>query len=187
MKKLLATAALLAASVPTFAADYKIDASHTMVFFSVSHLGFSHSTGQFTDFDGTFSFDEKNIEKSKVDVTIKTDSIDFANNPKWNEHMKSADFFNAEKFPTATFKSTKVTKTGDKTMDVTGDFTLLGTTKPVTLKVTFNKAGEAFGGKEKAGFSATGEFDRTAFGMDTYAPGVSAEVDLRIEVEGEKL
>ena len=188
MKKLIATAALLAAtSVPAFAADYAIDKSHTMVFFSVNHLGFSNSNGQFTDFEGKFSFDEAAPEKSTVEVTIQTDSIDLANNEKWNNHMKSDDFFKVEKFPTATFKSTGVKKTGEKTMAVTGDFTLLGKTKAITLDVTFNKAGEAFGGKEVAGFSATGTFDRTEFGLDTYAPAVSKEVTLRIEVEGNKL
>ncbi len=186
MKKLIATAALLAAtSVPAFAADYVIDKDHTMVFFSVSHLGFSNSTGQFTDFDGKFSFDEANPEKSKVEVTIQTDSIDLANNAKWNKHMKSDDFFKAEKYPTATFISKSVQETGDKTLSVSGDLTLLGKTKPVTLDVTFNKVGEAFG-KQIAGFSATATIDRTEFGITNYAPAVSAEVLLRFEVEGNK-
>ncbi len=184
MKKLIATAALLAAtSVPAFSADYVIDKSHTMVFFSVSHLGFSNSTGQFTDFDGKFSFDEKNPEKSKVEVTIQTDSIDLANNGKWNKHMKSDDFFKVEKYPTAVFKSSSVKKTGEKTMEVAGELTLLGKTKPVTLDVTFNKAGDVRG-NQVAGFSATAEFDRTEFGLKTYAPAISETVKLRLEVEG---
>ena len=99
--------------------------------------------------------------------------------------MKNEDFFNVEKFPEMTFKSTGVTVTGENTGDVTGDLTLLGVTKPVTLHVTFNKAGKhPMGDKYAAGFSATGTLRRSDFGMDYGLPMVSDEVELRIEVEG---
>lgn len=188
MKKLIATAALVAAawSVPALSADYALEKTHTMVFFSIDHLGFSKSTGQFTDFDGKFSFDEKNPEKSTVEVTINVDSLDLANNEKWNNHIKGKDYFNAEEYPTATFKSTSVSENADKTLAVAGELTMLGKTKPVVLDVTFNKAGTAFG-KELAGFSATATIDRTDFGMEKSVPHVGAEVELRLEVEGKKL
>lgn len=186
VKKFMAGVALSFAAIAANAADYKFDTAHTQIFFSINHLGFSNSTGQFTDFDGGFTFDEKDFSKSSVNVTINTDSIDIANHKKWIEHMTSKDFFHSEKFPTMEFKSTKVKKTGDKTMDVAGDLTIKGVTKPVVLNVIFNKAGESFG-TEKAGFSATTTIDRTEFGLDTYAPNVGTEVPIRIEVEGEKI
>lgn len=186
MKKFMAGLALTMAAFGANAADYKFDTAHTQIFFSVSHFGFSNSTGQFTDFDGGFTFDEKDFTKSSVNVTIQTDSVDLSNHKKWIDHMTSKDFFNSKKFPTMTFKSTQVKKTGDKTMDVTGDLTIKGVTKPVVLNVTFNKTGEAFGA-QKAGFSASTTIDRTDFGLDTYAPNIGTEVPIRIEVEGEKI
>jgi polyisoprenoid-binding protein YceI len=106
------------------------------------------------------------------------------NDATWNEHLSGDQWFNVAKFPTMTFKSTKVVKTGDKTMDVTGDFTLLGVTKPVTLKVVFNKKGKMMQ-FDKAGFNATAMIDRTEFGMTTYAPMIGTDVEIRINVEGE--
>ena len=186
MKKLLAGLALSVAAFGANATDYKFDTAHTQIFFSVNHLGFSSSTGQFTDFGGGFTFVEEDFSKSTVNVTIQTDSVDLSNHKKWIDHMTSKDFFDSKKFPTMTFKSTDVKKTGDKTMDITGDLTIKGVTKPVVLDATFNKKGEAFGTK-KAGFSASAIIDRTDFGLDTYAPNVGAEVEIRIEVEGEQL
>lgn len=166
------------------AEEYYFDKVHTQIFFSASHLGFSTSTGAFVDFDGKFIFDQNDFSKSSVEVVIHTKSIDL-NDDTWNDHMRDKKWFNVEEFPAMTFKSTSVTKTGDNTMDIIGDFTLLGVTKPVVLKTTFNKAGEQFG-KQKAGFSATATIDRTEFGMKTYAPIISAEIPIRIEVEGVK-
>ncbi|MGH1486484.1 MAG: YceI family protein [Cellvibrionaceae bacterium] len=183
MKRLLATA-LLILSPSLFAADYEFDKVHTQITFSVSHLGFSTSTGSFVDFDGSFSFDESDFSKSNVEVTIKTKSIDL-NDKTWNSHMRGEKWFDVKKFPTMVFKSTSVKKTGDKTMDVMGNLTLKGVTKPATLNVTFNKAGKAFG-KEKAGFSAVTTIDRAEFGFTKGIPGVGGKIPVRIEVEGAK-
>ena len=163
--------------------SYKLDPVHTQIMFTVNHLGFSNPTGSFVKFDGGFDFDENNFENSSAHVTIQTNSIDM-NNATWNEHLSGEQWFDVAKYPTMEFKSTKVVKTGAKTMDVTGDFTLHGVTKPVTLKVIFNKKGDQMG-KQKAGFNATTTIDRTQFGMSTYAPMVGSEVDIRINVEGE--
>lgn len=168
----------------TIMADsYKLDPVHTQIMFTVNHLGFSNPTGSFVKFDGGFNFDENNFENSSADVTIQTSSIDM-NNATWNEHLSGEQWFDVTKFPTMEFKSTKVVKTGDKSMDVTGNFTLHGVTKPVTLKVTFNKKGDQMG-KQKAGFNATTTIDRTQFGMSTYAPMVGANIDIHLNVEGE--
>jgi polyisoprenoid-binding protein YceI len=153
--------------------------------FSVSHQGISFSTGSFVDFSGRFELDEDNIEKSSVSVTIQTASINL-NDPRWNVDMRGESWFNSSTHPTMTFVSTRVKETGDNTMDVRGNLTLLGTTKPVTLKVRMNKVGDMMG-QATAGFSATATIDRTEFGMATYAPMIGADVDIRIEVEGKKL
>ena len=168
----------------TLMADsYKLDPVHTQIMFTVNHLGFSNPTGSFVKFDGGFNFDENNFESSSAHVTIQTSSIDM-NNAMWNEHLSGPQWFDVAKYPTMEFKSTKVVKTGDKTMDVTGDLTLHGVTKPVTLKVIFNKKGDQMG-KQKAGFNATTSIDRTQFGMSTFAPMVGTEVKIHINVEGE--
>lgn len=176
---------LMTFATPALAMDnYKFDTDHTQIFFSVNHLGFSNSTGKFLKFDGGFSFDETAPEKSNVDVTIYTDSIDM-DSKAWDDHLKNEDFFHVEKYPTMTFKSTDIEVTGDNTGKLTGDLTLLGKTNPVTLDVTFNKLGvHPYSGKMIAGFSATGTLKRSDFGMGYGLPNIGDEVTLRIEVEG---
>ena len=183
MRRLL-LALMFTLSTTSFAAEYTFDKVHTQITFSASHLGFSTSTGAFVDFDGHFIFDENDFSQSSVEVVIKTKSIDL-NDKTWNQHMQGEKWFFAKRYPTMTFKSTSVKKTGEKTMDVIGELTLKGVTKPATLNVTFNKAGKQFG-KEKAGFSAVTTIDRTEFGMSRGVPGISAEIPVRIEVEGVK-
>ncbi|MEO0443917.1 MAG: YceI family protein [Pseudomonadota bacterium] len=184
MKHLLIVLMLIS-SATAYSADYLFDKVHTQIFFNVSHLGFSRSTGAFTDFTGNFSFNENDFSQSKVEVTIQTDSIDL-NDKAWNKHMQGTKWFDVKQYPKMTFKSRSVKKTGDKTMDVIGDLTIKGVTKPVTLAVTFNKAGEAFG-QQKAGFSATATIDRTEFGMDKSVPAVGTDILISIEVEGVKV
>jgi len=162
---------------------YKLEKPHTQIIFSVNHLGFSHSYGKFTDYDGTIVFDRGEPEKSKVDVTIKTASLDLEDE-KWNEHLKGADFFNVEKFPDMTFKSINVLKTGEKTGKLSGELTILGVTKPVTLDVVFNKADKhPMKDINMAGFSASGKIKRSDFGMNYGLPMVGDDVNLIIEVE----
>lgn len=182
---LVALAPLVAAKPAVAATDkFSFDKAHTQIFFSVSHLGYSFSTGKFTGFDGSFHFNPEKPEQGKIDVTIDTNSISF-NDEAWENHMKNEDFFNVEKFPTMTFKSTKVEKTGENTGRVTGDLTLLGVTKPVTLDVIHNKSGiHPYNKKYVAGFSATGKLNRSDFGMTYGLPGVGDEVSISIEVEG---
>lgn len=152
--------------------------------FSVGHLGFSFSHGKFLKFDGGFTFDVEKPENSAVDVTIDTASLNM-DSVEWDSHLKNADFFNVEKFPNMTFKSTKIEKTGDNTGKITGDLTLLGVTKPVTLDVTYNKSGvHPYSKNFIAGFSATGTLLRSDFGMNYGLPGVADEVALNIQVEG---
>ena len=119
------------------AEHYTFDKAHTQVLFFVDHLGFSKSQGEFHEYDGHFIFDRTHPEKSSVEVTIKTSSIDM-DHEKWNQHMTSADFLNSEAFPDMVFKSKEIVVTDDNTADIMGDLTLLGITKPVTLRTTYN-------------------------------------------------
>lgn len=191
MKKLISAAivagALFMVAAPAYAAKpdaYTFDKVHTQIFFSVSHLGFSFSTGSFTGFDGGFTFSAEKPEQSSVNVTIDASSLSL-HDAKWEEHVKSADFLNVAEHPSISFKSTKVEKTGDNTGRITGDLTLLGVTKPVTLEVVFNKAAiHPYSKQFVAGFSATAALMRSDFGMDYGLPGIGDEVNISIEVEG---
>lgn len=181
----LVLAAALLAATPAAAAPekYEFDTVHTQIMFAVGHMGYSFSHGKFNKFTGSLNLDLEQPEKSSVEVSIDTASLDL-DDQKWNDHLKTPDFFNVEKFPAMTFKSTKVEKTGDNTGKVTGDLTLLGVTKPVTLDVTLNKAAvHPFYKKNAAGFSATGTLNRSDFGMTYGLPGVADEVKIMIEVE----
>ncbi len=163
---------------------YSFDKAHTQILFFVNHLGFSTSHGEFLDFDGHFVFDRGEPAKSSAKVIIQTAGIDM-NDEKWDAHMKNEDFFNVEKFPTMTFKSTGIEVTGENTANITGDLTILETTKPVVLAVTHNKSDKhAFSGKFVAGFSATANIKRSEFGMKYGLPMIGDDVEIRIQVEG---
>lgn len=192
MKKLLLGAAAAAClMMPAHNASaatekYVFEKPHTQILFSVNHLGFSNSTGRFNDFDGHFTVDRENPANSSVEVTIKTDSIDMSHQA-WEDHLKNADFFNVAKFPEMKFKSTKVEVTGENTANVTGDLTILDVTKPVVLAVTHNKSGKhPMKNVDWIGFSATTKIKRSEFGMNYGLPNVGDDVEIRIEVEGEK-
>lgn len=189
MKKLLLLSVALfslGTSMPARAetSTYTFDKAHTQIFFGVNHLGFSTSRGKFLDFDGGFTFNTAEPAKSSIDVTIKPAGLNL-DDQKWNDHLKGADFFNVEKFPTMTFKSTAIEVTGDNTANITGDLTLLGVTKPVTLAVTHNKTDKhPMSGKIVSGFSAKGSLKRSDFGMNYGLPMVGDDVAIEIEVEG---
>lgn len=177
---------MLLVTTPAFAAPdkYSFDPAHTQILFSVSHLGFSHSHGRFNTFDGSFTFDEKNPAASTIDVTVDTGSVDMGSK-EWDDAVKAEALLNAAKFPKMTFKSTSVTRADDKTGTVTGDLTLLGVTKPVTLNVIYNKSGNhPYTKNHLAGFSAFATLKRSDFGMSKYLPDVGDEVSITIEVEG---
>lgn len=174
---------LLPAQAHAEAEKYTFDKAHTQILFFVNHLGFSMSQGEFLDYDGHIMIDREELANSAVDVTIQTASIDM-DDEKWDAHMKNEDFFNVEKFPTMTFKSTDVEVTGENTANVNGELTILDVTKPVTLEVTHNKSDvHPYSGKFVAGFSGTATIKRSDFGMTYGVPGVADEVQIRLEVE----
>ncbi|MCW2238671.1 YceI family protein [Azospirillum canadense] len=193
MKKTLFAAALFAtaamgALAPASAAPvtYKIDPAHLSVAFIVNHVGFSNVIGRFNTAAGDVTFDKDAVEKSAVNVSIDTASVD-TNHAKRDDHLRSPDFFNAKEFPKLTFKSSKIEKTGAKTGKLYGDLTMLGVTKPVVLDVTFNNEGVSPASKlETVGFSARGTVKRTDFGMKYGAPAIGDEIQLLIEAEAVK-
>jgi polyisoprenoid-binding protein YceI len=163
--------------------NYIFDKTHTQILFFADHLGFSMSQGEFHDYDGEIIFDEESPEKSYVRVNIKTASIDM-DDDRWNEHMKSADFFYVTEFPEMSFESNEIKITGENEAEITGDLTLLGITNPVKLYVRHNKTGEhPMTGNYISGFSARGKIKRSDFGMTYGLPGVGDQVNLRLEVE----
>ena len=174
---------LLLLTAPAFAAEsYTLDPNHTNIYWKANNFGFSSPSGKFADVSGTLLLDEAKPEKSKVSVLIKPASVTTVI-PKFEEHLKSQDFFNVLKYPEATFVSFKVDKTGKDTAKIYGDLTLLGITKRITLDAKMNKIGDNMFGNHVAGFSLKGLIKRSDFGMRNYLPGVSDEVSLEIEVE----
>lgn len=167
------------------AADaYKFDPVHTQIVFYVNHLGFSNSSGRFHVADGSFQLDEKDWSKASVQTTINVSSLDMGD-ATWKEHLLGARFFEADKYPTMTFKSTKVEATGENALKIAGDLTLHGVTKPVVLDAKVNKLGQhPMLRRAAAGFTATTKLKRSDFGMTQMLPMIGDDVEIRIEVEG---
>jgi polyisoprenoid-binding protein YceI len=179
--KLLLVSLLLATGLAQ-AATYKLDPNHTQVIASWDHFGYSNPIANFGNVDGTLVYDANNVEASVVDVTLPLSGLD-ALVPDLTKHLQSADFFDAETFPTAKFKSTKVEKGAGNKLKVTGDLTIRDVTRPVVLDVTLNKAGEGRNGAPKVGFSATTTIKRSEFGVAKFIPNVSDEIQIRITTE----
>jgi polyisoprenoid-binding protein YceI len=185
--KIISLAALLALfsnSAFAEAKKYNIEPNHATVTWHANHLGFSNPSGKFTDIQGAIMFDAKNPSKSSVDVTIRIASLS-TGLPKFDKHLKSADFFNLDEFDTAKFVSNKITVIGKNKAKIAGELTLMGITKPVVLNTTFNKVGpNPFNQVETIGFSATTTIKRSEFNMNYGIPNVSDNVNIAIEIEG---
>jgi len=192
--RLLLPALLLVA--PAFAEDtqrvssYKIDAVHSEVGFKVRHF-VSRTSGRFTKFEGTIQLDEKNIQNSNVVVSIDVASIN-TDNANRDAHLKSADFFDAGKFPTITFKSTSVKEVSKGQLQVTGDFTMHGVTKRITLPIA-SLGGMATPFKDfRAGFEGSLKINRQDFGvkwnktLDAGGTMLSDDVDISLAIEAVK-
>ena len=185
---MIRTAVLALALATSFAAtakpvSYKLDPSHTVVLASWSHVGYSHPSANFGQASGTLVYDADDVAKSNVEVTLPLSGLDtFV--PKLDEHLRSADFFDAAKYPDITFKSTMVHDLGGGKLQVMGDLTLHGVSKPVTLDASLNKA--AFNPMFKAdviGFDATTTIKRSEFGVGAGVPMVGDEIAIRITTE----
>jgi polyisoprenoid-binding protein YceI len=187
----VAFAVALAAAAPARAADlskaeaghYVLDKSHAKVLFSINHLGFSTYYGFFPNLSGTLDLDPAAPTKSALSVTINVAGL-VTTDPKLDTKLKSDTFFDTAKFPKATFKSTAIEVTGEGRGKLTGDLTLHGVTKPVTLDVTFNGAGSPpMTQIYVVGFDAVGTLKRSDFGIKNFVPLVGDDVTLRIGCE----
>ncbi|HLA31996.1 MAG TPA: YceI family protein, partial [Pseudomonas sp.] len=135
------------------------------------------------DFDGSFSFDEKNPQASKVKVSLKTASVD-TNNAERDKHLRSGDFLSVDQHPTATFESTSVKSTGQGTADISGNLTLNGVTKSVLIAATFVGQGDDPWGGYRAGFAGSTKLKLKDFAIQKDLGPASQEVELIISVEG---
>jgi len=162
---------------------YILDPAHTDVIAQWSHFGFSNPVAHFGEVDGRIVYDAENVGASSVEVTLPLSGLN-SHVAKFDEHLRSADFFDAAKFPNVTFKSTSVEAAGTNQLKVTGDLTIKDITRPVVLDVTINKFGEQpMAKRAAAGFDAVAQLKRSDFGLDMAAPNVSDEVELRITTE----
>ncbi len=180
---------LFSASLTAYAAEWELDKSHSGVYFSVKHLGISNVKGEFTNFEVKVTGEKETVEKSEVFARIYVDSIN-TREPKRDEHLKSADFFDVMKYPYIEFRSKKITKVSETKLRLTGDLTMHGVTKEISMDV------ESPGyeivdpwGKTRAGFNAKTTINRKDFGINwnkTLDKGglvVGNEVDIIIELE----
>jgi polyisoprenoid-binding protein YceI len=175
--------ALVSAGAYAAPITYKLDPSHTDVLFTWNHLGFSNPTGHFGQIEGTLVYDEADPTRSSVEATLPLAGLD-THVAKLDEHLKKDEFLDAAKYPTITFKSTKVETAGSGKLKVTGDLTLRGVTKPVVLDVKLNGAGPHPMKKVPAiGFDATTTIKRSEFGIDAYVPNISDELKVSITTE----
>lgn len=186
MKKITIIASLLAISATTFAqTTWTSDKSHSRVGYTVSHMSISEQEGNFKSYEVKITTTKDDFSDASFDVTIDVNSINTENEMR-DKHLKSADFFDAEKYPTITFKSTSFKKVSGKQYKLTGDLTLHGVTKPVTLTAVYNGTTEnPMSKKPVAGFTITGSFKRSDFGFATAMPATMLGENISLRASGE--
>lgn len=167
---------------------WTIDASHSNVLFTITHMVISEVTGSFSEFEGTLAHTKPDFSDAKLSAVIQTKSIT-TNNERRDNHLRSADFFLADSFPTITFESSAFEKTGANTFDIKGNLTMRGVTKPVTLKARYNGEIKDARGNFRAGFKASTTINRMDFGvmwsrqLDGGGVVVSDNVDIVLNME----
>lgn len=185
------TASILGAAIlasPLTAATWSLDKAHSSVGFKVSHMVISKVSGQFDDYDGSLTWDGKDLSTASVEVTVNVASIN-TDNERRDNHLKSSDFFAADSFPTMTFKSKKIIPGMKNKFQIVGDLTLRGVTKEITLDAQLNGVIKDPMGNTRAGFSATGEINRQDFGVSWshtldsggLVAGDDVEIDIQLE------
>jgi len=174
---------LMASSV--IADDYVIDKKgmHASIQFKISHLGYSWLWGRFNDFDGHFSYDKNKPESSKIEVTIKTNSID-SNHAERDKHLRGEKFLHVDKFPQARFVSTSFKQNKDGSGLLKGEFTLHGVTKPITINVKYIGEGKDPWGGYRIGFEGTSSIALADFNITKNLGPASKELDLIFSIEG---
>lgn len=185
IRRVALAACLALAAAPLCATTYTIEPDYTQGVFRWSHLGFSNPAAQFSQGQGTLEFDPADPTRASVQVTIPLSSLNTGVSAL-DEHLRSEDFFEVAKFPTATFRSTKVERgAGKDRLKVTGELNLHGVTKPVTLDVTVLKVGSNPRTQlPTVGFEATTTLKRSDFGLGAFVPQVSDEIRMQITSQG---
>ncbi len=162
---------------------YIIEPTHTTVSWVFDHFGFSKPSGKFNNISGFILFDEANPQNSSTEITINIKGIS-TGFEKFDEHLKSKDFFDIKNFPIAKFISKKITVTSKNKAKITGDLTILSTTKSITLEAIYNKSGiNPVNQKPTIGFSAKTSIKRSDFGVNYALPNIADKIDLIIELE----
>jgi len=181
---ILAIVLLAILSVSAYAAEtYKLDPEHTSVVYRVKYSGVTFVYGRFNGPTGTFVYDEASPSKSSIDMQVDANNIDTAV-AKRDNHLKSPDFFNAGEHPLVTFKSTSVKKLNSDTYQVTGNLTLLGKSRKLTVKAKHTGSGKDPWGNFGRGFETSFTIKRSDFGMDFMLGGVSDEIGITVSVSG---
>jgi polyisoprenoid-binding protein YceI len=164
---------------------YEIDAGHSSLLFRAKHIGVAYVYGRFNEYSGSFTHDAEKPENGKVDVEIQIESID-TGIEKRDAHLRSPDFFDAKQFPTATFKSKSVKKKADGRFDVAGDFTMRGTTKPVTIDLEHVGSAKSERMGEREGFHGTFTIKRSDFGMTYGGDSLGEDIQVIVSIQGVK-
>jgi len=187
MKKIsiVASALLLTASASFAQSTWSVDKAHSRLGYGVTHLGISESEGNFKSYEAKITATKADFSDAVIEVTADVNSINTDNEMR-DKHVKSPDFFDAEKFGTLTFKSTSIKKASGKTFKVTGDLTMHGVTKPVTLDLTINgTTTNPMSKKEEVGIKVTGTFKRTDFGIGASMPTQMLSDEVVLKANGE--
>ncbi|WP_458245830.1 YceI family protein [Streptomyces sp. MAI_2237] len=154
----------MSTDLTTLTGDYTIDAAHSTIGFTVRHAMVTNVKGKFNDFSGSLHLDGGNPSASTASIDVKMESIDTGSADR-DGHLRSADFFKTEEFPTMTFRSTKAESLGGDDYRITGDLEILGTTRPVTIDLEFNGAAKDPFGNERVGFEGKAEIKRSEWGL----------------------
>jgi polyisoprenoid-binding protein YceI len=183
---LLVVGVFFAALIATAAKadDFVVDPMHACANFTISHLGLSWVQGRFDTLSGTFAIDAANPAQSSFELTVNAASVD-TNNPQRDEHLRSPDFFNVKQFPAITFKSTAVKGAKDG-LDVTGDLTMHGATRSITVRMSGGRRAEFPKGVQRTGYSTEIKIRRADFGMDRMIEAVGNDVYISLSFEGTK-
>jgi len=171
---------------PVAAEKYIVDATHSAALFQVKHFGISFISGRFTDISGSIRVDRENLENSSVEIVIGTASVN-TDLEERDEHLRNADFFDVQKYPTMRFKSSKIKKITDTAGEVTGSFTLHGVTQTITLNVTFLGEFDVPWGQHRAGFETSFTIKRSDYGMDKLLGPAGDTVQVTLFVEAMRI
>jgi polyisoprenoid-binding protein YceI len=162
---------------------YQVDTVHSTNWFRITHMGVSAFYGRFDAMEGSFTWKDDNPAGSSFDIRVKVESID-TNNAARDKHLRSKDFFDVDQYPMISFKSSTVKKAGDGVLEVAGDLTLHGVTKPLTVKIQRVGAGPGMKGEFRLGWETTFEVSRKEFGMSNMPGALGDDVRLTVSVEG---